>query len=85
MAGLVLKELKLRGIAKKILIVVPGHLKEQWGRELKEKFDEIFVVLDRGTFSSHYGENPWEEYDQVITSIDFAKQDEILASLSSVS
>lgn len=84
MAGLVIKELKLRRLANRILIVVPGHLKDQWRRELKEKFDEKFVVLDRGAFNSHYGENPWEKYDQIITSIDFAKQDEIVASLSSV-
>ena len=84
MAGLILKELKLRGLAKRILIVVPGHLRDQWRRELKEKFDEKFVVLDRNTFNAHYGENPWEKNDQIITSIDFAKQDEILASLSSV-
>ena len=83
MAGLILKELKLRRLAKKVLIVVPGHLKDQWRRELKEKFDEKLVVLDRNTFNAHYGENPWEKNDQVITSIDFAKQDEILASLSS--
>jgi len=83
MSGLILKELKLRRLAKKILIVVPGHLKDQWRRELKEKFDESFVVLDRNTFNAHYGENPWEKNDQVITSIDFAKQDEILASLAS--
>jgi len=84
MAGLILKELKLRNLAKRVLIVVPGHLKDQWRRELKEKFDEKFVVLDRNTFNAHYGENPWEKNDQVITSIDFAKQEEILASLSSV-
>ena len=84
MAGLILKELKLRNLAKRILIVAPGHLKDQWRRELKEKFDEKFVVLDRNTFNAHYGENPWEKNDQVITSIDFAKQEEILASLSSV-
>jgi len=83
MAGLILKELKLRGLAKRILLVLPGHLKDQWRRELKEKFDEKLVVLDRNTFNAHYGENPWERNDQVITSIDFAKQDEILASLSS--
>ncbi|MGB9824479.1 MAG: DEAD/DEAH box helicase [Candidatus Hydrothermia bacterium] len=83
MAGLILKELKLRRLANRVLIVVPGHLKDQWRRELKEKFDEKFVVLDRNTFNAHYGENPWEKNDQIITSIDFAKQDEILASLSS--
>jgi len=81
MAGLILKELKLRRLVKRILIVVPGHLKDQWRRELKEKFDEKFVVIDRNTFNAHYGENPWD--DQVITSIDFAKQDEILSTLRS--
>lgn len=38
MAGLVIKELKLRKLAHRILIVVPSHLKYQWIRELKEKF-----------------------------------------------
>jgi len=84
MAGLILKEMKLRGLAKRILIVVPGHLRDQWRRELKEKFDEKFLVLDRNTLGNHYGENPWEKYDQIITSIDFAKQNEIVRSLSSV-
>jgi len=58
MAGLILKELKLRGLVKRVLIVVPGHLKDQWRRELKEKFEEKFIVLDRNTFNAHYGENP---------------------------
>ncbi|MGC8754515.1 MAG: helicase-related protein [Thermosulfidibacteraceae bacterium] len=84
MAGLILKELKLRKLAKKILIVVPGHLKDQWRRELKEKFDESFDVVDRNTFNSTYGENPWEKYNQVIISMDFAKQDGILQTLNSV-
>ena len=83
MAGLVLKEMKLRGLVKRTLIVVPGHLKDQWRRELKEKFDETFVVLDRNTFNAHYGENPWEKNSQIITSLDFAKQEDILPSLSS--
>ncbi|HHF57800.1 MAG TPA: helicase, partial [candidate division WOR-3 bacterium] len=84
MAGLIIKELKLRRLARRMLIVVPGHLKDQWRRELKEKFDEKFVVLDRHTFNAHYGENPWERNNQAITSIDFAKQEEILPTLSSV-
>ncbi len=85
MAGLVIKELKLRGLAKRILIVVPGHLKDQWRRELKEKFSENFVVVDRYTMNAHFGENAWEKENQVITSIDFAKQDHILGTLSNVS
>ena len=46
MAGLVIKELKLRHLARRILIVVPGHLKDQWLREMKERFQESFVVID---------------------------------------
>ncbi len=84
MAGLIIKELKLRGMAKRILIVVPGHLKDQWRRELKEKFQETFVVIDRNILDAHYGENIWQKENQVITSIDFAKQKDILSSLSGV-
>jgi SNF2 family DNA or RNA helicase len=83
MAGLILKELKLRGLAKRILIVVPGHLKDQWIREMKEKFQETFLEVNRSLMNSLYGENPWEIKNQVITSMDFAKQEDILPSLSS--
>jgi superfamily II DNA or RNA helicase len=84
MAGLIIKELKLRSLAKRVLIVVPGHLKDQWRRELKEKFEETFVVIDRGLMDAHYAENVWERENQIITSIDFAKRDEISPSLSAV-
>jgi superfamily II DNA or RNA helicase len=83
MAGLILKELKLRGLTKRILIVVPGHLKDQWIREMKEKFQETFLEVNRSLMNSLYGENPWEIKNQVITSMDFAKQEDILHSLSS--
>ncbi|MEM5793094.1 MAG: helicase-related protein [Candidatus Aenigmatarchaeota archaeon] len=81
MAGLIVKELKLRNLIRRILIVVPGHLKDQWRREMKERFEESFVVMDRGFVDAHYGENVWEKESQIITSIDFAKQDEILPSV----
>ncbi len=84
MAGLIIKELKLRGIVNKILIVIPGHLKYQWIRELKEKFQEPVTVIDRSILDAHYGENPWQRESQVITSIDFAKREEILPSIGSV-
>jgi len=84
MAGLIIKELKLRGIVNKILIVVPGHLKYQWIRELKEKFQEPAALIDRSVLNAHYGENPWQRESQVITSIDFAKREEILPSIGSV-
>jgi superfamily II DNA or RNA helicase len=83
MAGLIIKELKLRNLAKRILIVVPGHLKDQWRRELKDRFEETFVVIDRGLLGAHYAENVWERENQIITSMDFAKREEILPSLGS--
>jgi SNF2 family DNA or RNA helicase len=47
MAGLIIKELKLRHQVRRILIVSPGHLKDQWRRELAERFEERFIGADR--------------------------------------
>src|SRR3712207_7788325 len=47
MAGLILKEMQYRQLARRILIVAPGHLKFQWQRELKEKFGTSFRLIDR--------------------------------------
>jgi len=41
-------------------------------------------MIDRSLLDAHYAENPWRRESQVITSIDFAKREEILPSLSSV-
>ncbi len=84
MAGLIIKEMKLRNLAKRILIVSPGHLKDQWRRELSERFEERFRVIDRGFLDSLYGENVWTRENQIITSIDFAKRDDVLPSISAV-
>lgn len=84
MAGLIIKELKLRHQAKRILIVVPGHLKDQWQRELKERFEEVFTLVDRDIMGALFGVNVWEREMQIITSLDFAKQEDILPALSSV-
>lgn len=83
MAGLALKELKLRGLVRRTLIVCPGHLKDQWRREMKERFEEDFVVIDRGLMDAFYGVNAWQRESQIITSMDFAKQEDVLPSLAS--
>lgn len=82
MAGLVLKELKQRGLVERTLIVVPGHLRDQWVRELKEKFGETFRVVDRAAMEGSWGRNVWLDYPQIITSMDFAKREDVLPSLS---
>ncbi|MFN3689378.1 MAG: helicase-related protein, partial [Fimbriimonadales bacterium] len=81
MAGLLIKELKYRGVARRILLVTPGHLKLQWQREMKEKFGEQFVVVDRSVQDAHWGRNVWQEQDQIITSMDFAKQADVMEGL----
>ena len=42
MAGLLIRELLMRADAKRILIVAPGGLTEQWQDELIEKVDLVF-------------------------------------------
>ena len=81
MAGLILREMELRGLARRILIVSPGHLKEQWKREMKEKFQSNFTVIDRGFMNAYRAESPWEVENHAITSIDFAKREDIRNSL----
>ena len=69
MAGLLIKELKIRGLIKRVLIVSPANLIFQWQREMQEKFRESFDVVRGEVLRSSYGVNPWNEKDQVITSL----------------
>ncbi len=81
MAGLLLRELKLRGLADRTLVVCPANLTFQWQRELKDKFDEQFVVLRGSELRAQYGVNQWLESSKIITSLDLAKRADILPSL----
>ncbi|NMB01451.1 MAG: DEAD/DEAH box helicase [Firmicutes bacterium] len=77
-AGMVMKELKLRGVAKRILVVVPKGLVVQWDLELRLHFNEHFQIingedissLDR-LFASDGG--TWKIFDQVLVSLDSIK------------
>ncbi len=84
MAGLLVRELKLRGLIERVLIVCPANLSFQWQRELKEKFDEKFLVLKGRDIRDQFGVNQWMEQKQVITSLDLAKRTEILPGLRQV-
>jgi superfamily II DNA or RNA helicase len=84
MAGLLIRELKLRGLCDRILIVCPANLTFQWQRELKEKFDEKFVVIKGGDVREQFGVNQWLDRDQIITSLDLAKRLDILPGLRQV-
>lgn len=84
MAGLLIRELKLRGLAERILIVCPANLAFQWQRELREKFDEKFLVLKGQDIREQFGVNQWMEQKTVITSLDLAKRTEMLPGLRQV-
>jgi SNF2 family DNA or RNA helicase len=84
MAGLALKELKYRGVVERTLIVVPAKLIAQWQRELDEKFDETFVEVNRALLRAFPGRNAWESHGQCVTSVDFAKQDDVADTLRDV-
>ena len=61
MAGLLIKELKIRGLIKRILIVTPANLTFQWQREMQDKFREQFEVIRGDVLRANYGQNPWQE------------------------
>ena len=84
MAGLLIRELELRGLAERILIVCPANLAFQWQRELKEKFDAKFLVLKGQDIRDQFGVNQWLERNRVITSLDLAKREDILPGLRQV-
>ena len=81
MAGLLLKELKLRGLVERVLIICPANLAFQWQREMADRFQESFHILRGADLRVQYGVNMWNEKAQIITSMDLAKREEILPSV----
>ena len=81
MAGLLLRELKLRGLVDRTLIVCPAALTFNWQRELREKFGEQFFVLRGSDLRAQFGVNPWKERNQIVTSLDLARRLDVLPGL----
>lgn len=65
-AGLILKEYMIRGLVKKVLILVPASLVSQWAIELNTKF-HIPAIAQKKAYV-------WEQCDVVVASIDTAKR-----------
>ena len=76
MAGLLIKELIIRGDVLRCLICVPGNLADQWQDELWFKFQLHFEILTRGTFETAVSGNPFIEKDMVIIRLDQIARDE---------
>ncbi len=74
MAGLLIKELKIRGLIQRILIVTPANLSFQWQREMQDKFREHFEVIRSDVLRANYGSNPWQEKNQVVTSVSWVSR-----------
>ncbi|MDE2644921.1 MAG: helicase-related protein [Bacteroidota bacterium] len=77
MAGLLIKELRFRGILQKVLIITPGGLTKQWAEdELQEKFGLYVRLVNRATFEAEPGQFSRNEEGIFVTSVDFLARNE---------
>jgi len=84
-AGLVMRELKLRGLVRRTLVISPKGLATQWVAEMQAHFNERFQLVlgeDIGTLQrlapnfakrSDQRNSAWSLFDQVIVSLDSVK------------
>jgi len=78
MAGLLIKELMVRGDLRRCLIVAPGNLVEQWQDELYTKFGLNFDILSRDRIEASRTGNLFEEHDLLIARLDMLSRNEEL-------
>lgn len=82
MAGLLIKELLIRGDLERCLIVAPGSLVEQWQEEMAEKFALGFDILTRDQIEASITGNPFIERNRFVLRLDMAaRSDELKAKL----
>lgn len=76
-AGMIIKELKARGLITRILVVCPTGLVSQWSVEMQEKFHEKFQVILPSDFDTIRrltdNDDVYGQFDQVISSMDSIK------------
>ena len=76
-AGLVIRELKLRGLVKRVLVAAPRGLVAQWVQEMRTHFSEEFQLLSPSDFSAirHLvgDDNIWRQFNQVVCPVDSVK------------
>lgn len=77
MAGLLIKELLMREIIDRILIITPGGLTKQWQQdEMAVKFNLPFTLVNRSMFSSD--PNVFHTAKRIVTSIDFISREDVM-------
>jgi superfamily II DNA or RNA helicase len=76
-AGLIMRELKLRGQVTRTLVVAPRGLVTQWVAEMRTHFNEDFRLLIPGDFSAYrqiiQDDNIWQRFPQIVCPIDSVK------------
>jgi len=81
-AGLILRELKLRGMVRRVLVVAPKSLVRQWQAEMRLHFGEHFRFIKASELAAfrqwrdngaQADDNLWRMHDQVIVSLDSVK------------
>lgn len=76
-AGMIIKELKARGLAERILVVCPTGLVTQWASEMQEKFHEKFNIILPSDYDTIRrltdSDDIYGQYDQVISPMDSIK------------
>ncbi|PGQ79702.1 DEAD/DEAH box helicase [Priestia megaterium] len=77
MAGMLIKELKARRSADRILILVPPLVLKQWQQELSVKFRETFTIITRSALAENDSNNPFVEHDFVLSSIYWTAREDI--------
>ena len=79
MAGLLIRELMLRGDLERCLVVAPGSLVEQWQDELESKFGLAFDLLTRERIeAAGAGGNPFTGSSHLIARLDVLSRSEDL-------
>ena len=78
MAGLYIRELIMRADARRVLIVSPGSLVEQWRDELFEKFGLEFRIFSSSLDEVSPSGNPFEDHPQLIVRLDQLSRSEEL-------
>ena len=76
-AGLILRDLKLRGLVKRVLVIAPKGLVAQWVAEMRTHFNEDFRLLIPSDFAAYRRiakeDNIWQSHPQVVCPMDSVK------------
>ena len=84
-AALIVTDLRARGAARRVLVLTPAGLRDQWRIELRDRFALDAQILDAAAVRAAAAAlpadvNPWTTVEVAIASIDFVKRPDVLAA-----